>query len=147
MREIKFRAWNYKINKMFKVGDKFGTTHDLDCVQYFKEGQSVVLLQYTGLKDKDGKEIYEGDVIKQTFQNHYWLYEVKSLGGQFGNTLFRMCFETSAYCDEEGCGYTYKPRKITPTRRSLIGGKDVEVIGNIYENPELLRSQPCQTGS
>lgn len=127
MREIKFRAWNYIINKMFKVGDEFGTNHDLDCVQYFKEGQSVVLLQYTGLKDKNGVEIYEGDIVKTDYDNGFDIltHTVKWCGPSYP------AFELSPTlpCESNGFSYIHE-----------CGDTTIEVIGNIYENPELLES-------
>ena len=58
-REIKFRAWHEQ-GEMLYVGDDFGTTHPLDCCRYLMDGQPVTLMQFTGLKDCNGVEIYEG---------------------------------------------------------------------------------------
>ena len=57
-REIKFRAWDNFLKKMGKCNKHFELTEDLN-----SQLQDVVLLQYTGLLDKNGKEIYEGDII------------------------------------------------------------------------------------
>lgn len=108
MREIKFRAWNNELKIMHKVGDDYGTTHELDCVNYFKQGQPVALLQYTGLKDVNGVEIYEGDIIE-----HYVT-----------------AWNTGGYGDWK--------REVVNIR-SLPMDKS-KVIGNIYENPELLEN-------
>ena len=64
-REIKFRAWfdNGKAQDMFFVGDAYGTTHPMDCCRYAQDDQPVTLMQYTGLKDANGVEIYEGDIV------------------------------------------------------------------------------------
>ena len=71
-REIKFRAWHKDLKKMFKIGQitlEKGTwnfePNDRDFIGMSIPYQpSFVLMQYTGLHDKNGKEIYEGDIIR-----------------------------------------------------------------------------------
>lgn len=71
-REIKFRAWHKDLKKMFKIGQitlEKGTwnfePNDRDFIGMSIPFQpSFVLMQYTGLHDKNGKEIYEGDIVK-----------------------------------------------------------------------------------
>ena len=109
MREIKFRAWSDMENTYFMPGDKYGTKHPLDAVRYFQDGQPVILEQYTGLRDKNGKEIYEGDRIKtkhDIMEVRYWM------------SAFCLCFK-----DTES-GTPIFPYVVT----NLI-----EVIGNIHE--------------
>ncbi len=64
MREIKFRAWDENLKRMFQVhtlGTKFS---DTDNLRFGTSTRDFNLMQYTGLKDKNGKEIYEGDILK-----------------------------------------------------------------------------------
>ena len=71
-REIKFRAWHKNLKKMFKIGQitlEKGTwnyePNDRDFIGMSIPSQpSFILMQYTGLHDKNGKEIYEGDIIR-----------------------------------------------------------------------------------
>jgi len=108
--------------------------HGICDMHYLLQGKpKYTLMQYTGLHDKNGVEIYEGDIYKITLGRHYWIYEVKAIGGQFGNTLFGILI-----CDNvttRGDSYTYT---FMETRDFVHGGKDCEVIGNIYENLQLL---------
>jgi len=60
MREIKFRAWDKDLHKMY---NKWTVIPDDD--------RSHILMQYTGLKDKNGKEIYEGDIVKHKNGKNY----------------------------------------------------------------------------
>jgi uncharacterized phage protein (TIGR01671 family) len=92
--------------------------------------------QFTGLKDKNDKKIYEGDIYKVTFGQHFWVHEVRSLGGRFGNMLFGILLYDNVSSDESGEYYTNKVRI-----HNLKSGKDVEIIGNIYENAELLEEK------
>ena len=78
--------------------------------------------QYTGLKDKNGKEIYEGDIVKARSKRVNCVYEV--------------------YWEERGCQFrccAHRDRQFDKTH--LMDWAD-EVIGNIYENPELLNTKP-----
>jgi hypothetical protein len=113
MREIKFRAWFTEQNKMFSWEDlinKIGVSRTV-----FVETDNWKPMQYTGLKDKNGREVYEGDIIDGLFHD----YE-----GPFEIIYFNGCSSVKAVDDYFPClGEGYR---------------GVEVIGNIYENPELL---------
>lgn len=120
MREIKFRAW-HKGKKI--IGNVLGidilhkeiffSNEDVDCYEHV-DFKNIELMQYTGLKDKNGKEIYEGDIFH--IGSKKILYVVEWID----------------------CGL--KGRQIR--NKSWIGlnywKEDIEVIGNIYENSELL---------
>lgn len=118
MREIKFRAWDCIQEKSLPV-EKINFRN-----QYISldEGDNSItdtfemfqLMQYTGLKDKNGKEIYEGDIVTCSNGMAYQYKVIFSFG----------CFE--GY--DKASGFTKK----------LCDMKDLKVIGNTYENPELL---------
>ena len=129
MREIKFRAWDKKKKEMtgiFDLGSAQGFNGDytfsnacigpIDVDAYIKG--RYIIMQYTGLKDDDGKEIYEGDIIRCEF----WACDcvVEWGDGGFilreGETTNVLGYELEISTD----GFYYN------------------VIGNIYENPKLL---------
>lgn len=130
MREIKFRAWNKDSKKMYKIGQitlEEGTwNYEPDNREYI--GMSIpyqpsfVLMQYTGLKDKNEKEIYEGDII-----------EIKGYSNKGYNTgLVKEIYvvEFKDFC--WSCGIK------SLLNLATINWASIEVIGNIYDNPELL---------
>ena len=119
MREIKFRAWD-KINKeMFNVESiNFQERRVYKDVVSYRNFNDIELMQYTGLKDKNNKEIYEGDILSDG--NDEKPYKVI-----FENGSFRAEFEGDF---EE---YSFDLIDVV--------AQGCEIIGNIYENPELIK--------
>ena len=114
MKEIKFRAWD----KNAKIMIHFNSLKDFGCwLHEWSRPERYILLQYTDLKDKNKKEICEGDIIKST------LNETKIGIMEFKKGRFQISFKNRSmlFCHEN--------------RKSL------EVLGNIYENPELLEEK------
>jgi len=128
MREIKFRAWNKVFKKMmalkclYFVQNDAGvvTGHEMDGDWTVVSLNHLELLQYTGIKDINGREIYEGDIL-----------EVTSFEGS--KNIARVCFE-------DGCfsyiGYLGDLRTY-PLRDFLFQGYKLKVIGNTFEHPDL----------
>ena len=135
-RELRFRAW-HKINKT--MGDVASLTREWQTeytlIKY--EGKDLVtayktneleIIQYTGLKDKNGKKIYEGDILEidgggsetskgeVSFKDGCFIFKADWINVYKGNYP-----ELKAYTDKSFC--------------------EVEIIGNIYQNPDLLKEQ------
>jgi len=118
MREIKFRAWHDERKIMFPHWSIWKTD-----LFHYEEAACLHLMQFTGLKDRNGKEIYEGDIVK--YSEHY-----------FGDHKENECIEVVEW-DEKEASY---PCKLTSTGFA-DGPNWCEVMGNIYENPELLKGE------
>lgn len=116
MRDIKFRAWDSLGGKMYSWTELLN--QNLKNIFTIPEQCGYSIMQYTGLKDKNGKEIYEGDVVK-VFTNKEW---------RIGIIIY------------EHSGFTIdvtNNKELEYGRTSIIENL-TEVIGNIYDNPELL---------
>lgn len=134
MREIKFRVWYKYWKQMFYLDDELNTGHkDLGEVS-LKDTYSFEFMQYTGLKDKKGKEIYEGDIVEQN-------YEWTQNGRIINKERKRIC--QIIWEDDIGrLQISHIKGDITlPNFESMCITKNVEVIGNIYENSELLKGE------
>ena len=116
MRPIKFRAWDGM--RMTLSGVYFDNSRGT-----VETAAEMPLMQYTGLKDKNGVEIYEGDIIKSPEM-------VERFDGGYDDGLY-IC-----NWDKEVAGFFCGG--ITSSQMWLIEDIECEVIGNIYENPELL---------
>jgi len=128
MREIKYRAWDNKVRCMDydlwihfdgRVFDYSSRTYDTPNreIELADEGRFDIM-QYTGLKDRDGKEIYEGDRVKF----HNGVGELFLGAVQFNDGCFDIVVERAGY-------------PIRDYLKALTINHAVEVIGNIYEHP------------
>lgn len=123
MREIKFRAWD-KENKAFMPSEGYAICDgDVMGLRYGNEMEDVLtdqieLMQYTGLKDNNGREVYEGDVLDIGLQNQDGKPVVAPVSYEK--------YIAGYVLDNGGNGIWQRL------------DEDCEVIGNIYENPELL---------
>ena len=118
-REFEFRAWLTKYNKMVKIYSWNIWQEYFMCREYNSEFylEETPIMQYTGLKDMKGKEIYEGDILFESFSEKYFkvVFENGSFKAEFEGDFEEHSFDLIDVV-AQGC----------------------EVVGNIYENPELL---------
>lgn len=128
-REIKFRAWD-KLTKKMRVVKSISWMYEdkkprfqlLDAYRYgvcyslLRDESDIILMQFIGLKDKNGKEVYEGDIVRlDTPQNPYHPTRTKTI--IWSQRFAQFCVDPCT---------------------SIMGWKSVEVIGNIHQNPELM---------
>jgi len=145
-REIKFRAWDSDLELMMPEVDLS------QALQHYKwlGRKDLPLMQFTGLKDKNGKEIYEGDIV-DILDEGFWEpictedeYGLDICGCTDGITRAKVCFDYGSFTFEhEGDDIDMNgwasvgdgTENLHPQERN----PNFEIIGNIYENPELIK--------
>ena len=132
MRELKFRYWISGMGKMLFTKDLAQVTM-LGAVN--SNNGKIEIMQFTGLKDKNCKEIYEGDVLKET--NDYDGGEEPSVRYYLVKFGF---YDFTTYNEDQGYGY-YLVRigKYPDEGQGIYEGEMLEVVGNLHENPELIK--------
>ena len=132
MREIKFRAWDKNTERMWDIetwhiADEYidlielgKSVADINAERFWRKQSEIIIMQYTGIKDKNGVDIYEGDIV-QYGEDRYFIFVVTFKYGCFyAHNIFGEKFMTDSLLG------------------SLIMSEKVSVIGNIHENTDLL---------
>jgi uncharacterized phage protein (TIGR01671 family) len=118
MREIKFRAWDNDMHEWTTAFDMDNDGVVYPAVTPYSNNPDIRIMEYTGLHDKNGKEIYEGDIVREVL----WRQE------QTDDVLGKV------HWSDGNAGFWVSGRSVLTEGYT----QDLEVIGNIYENPELL---------
>lgn len=125
MRELKFRFWNTRRGEFAEYSDLFFVRGDGAICSDDAVEEHLVAEQYTGLKDKNGKEIYEGDIVEIDL----W-YVMNGKKHNFRHVVEWSVGESERYPCSVDSGFSLPASK-----------SGYKVIGNIHENPELLEGE------
>lgn len=136
MREIKFRVWDKHLKLIRKVSyidfdgkeimfyaDDFEENEDCSSLDIVRDFEEINIMQYTGLKDTNGVEIYEGDIVEYIDGEYSFVGIVK-------NTIFGL------YAIDNNDNYKFEDFADENTMTA-----EVKVIGNIHENMKLLEAK------
>ena len=134
MRPIKYRAWDKRRKRMVEVTSinfrdgtiQVETRHAVNREVYLED---IVLMQYTGLKDKNGKEIYEGDLLNMHYCNE------SVVKGKVVTVKMGMTYDSDGWQHGRTYGWVAGNNSLADV------APYAEVLGDIYENPELLEEE------
>lgn len=133
MRELKFRAWDAKAQHMFlndylnRIAERSGNQLSTQWpIQTLLHDESLIFMQYIGIHDRNGVEIYEGDLLRN--------YKLNPQDRVYNRIPI---FEVSS-CIDQLSGYKFQLIDVF-RKNASASPQNTEVIGNIYQNPELLK--------
>ncbi len=113
MREIKCRAWHRRASRMLYDSPA-------QIFKWAEEGQPIEIMQFTGLHDRNGKEVFGGDIV--TFEDFHTLITAEVVWNPRGQ-------------------WDYRPKGWSSGYHAPMVGGNIEVIGSVWEHPELLGSK------
>jgi hypothetical protein len=128
VREFKFRAWEKNLGEIIPIHSINFETKMVNIESAWRLFDEVELMQYTGLRDMNGKDVYEGDIVKASSQGSWGTFEVKWRQEASPQWILYPAWQSEKFWSLHGT--------------KLPNGDYVdmiEIIGNIYENPELIK--------
>lgn len=127
----KFRAWLKNDKEMIEADEIHWDRGELDfigdAITFMRKADEIELMQSTGLHDKNGQEIFEGDIVETT-----WLKDNNDMSG------YRKRGEV--VCLPGYAGVRYEGEELGEIYQELLFSIEPEIIGNVYQNPELLEA-------
>lgn len=140
MREFKFRAWHMEAKRMLEE------SYPGEVFQWLREGQPLKIMQSTGLLDKNGKEIFEGDILKckvtvnTDYHGEFCYNEVKNIKGQW--VVSHLWSDKGKLPRGYSAGFLLESYFEYDSKLFFFNENDpeteCEIVGNIFSNPELL---------
>lgn len=149
----RYRAWNKATKEMYEVDDimsiDFGKSEISVKTLFFEQTNyykfdDIVLMQSTGLTDKNGKEIFEGDILKFNDEWGEYCYEGYVDGVSEGVNYVKIGTESTAFifcktkCPDSSLFYYANEERLTFQEIITDDDFEFEVVGNIYTDPKLL---------
>ncbi|EAG5474818.1 hypothetical protein DA457_10875 [Listeria monocytogenes] len=132
MRAIEFRAWDKEVKEMDYNPSVIEIWQNKPINEQFRleSEEKLVWMQYTGLKDKNGKKIFEGDIVAFSEDDFHVFNSQVEYFSEVGYPAFDIKVPSTYYFDSN-----------VFSEVSMSGLYEIEVIGNIHENPELLEEK------
>lgn len=128
-RDIRVRAWD-KNRKCWLTAEELNLYGQGISIEIEAKRAGVVLMQYVGIRDKNGKDVCEGDIVRIANYKNEW----KRGEPMFDWRVFAI--EWNQYVWAFNNSVIYMP--LSTYDKETLGQYDIEILGNVYENPELL---------